>query len=194
MQDYTILETLIKFGNLNENLRLNLWVNVWSPVSVQNKYRRELNIGSVFWSVYTEVLEGFSDKFIVSAVDTQIQPYKDYKQEYEEFDPEDIDIAKNVWVAFISLFDNIERPEILNLLKLIGKIAKTINLYLIDVIYQGTRDEEMTFWILLGIAEDHKCKHSFWIYLKISWIGKSWLWTSKMSIKNYIEILTLQWL
>ena len=28
MQDYTILETLIKFGNLNENLRLNLWVNV----------------------------------------------------------------------------------------------------------------------------------------------------------------------
>jgi hypothetical protein len=48
MQDYTILEQLIKCGNLNDTLRVNLWYNVCSPLSVQNKYRRILNIGSVF--------------------------------------------------------------------------------------------------------------------------------------------------
>ena len=55
--DYSVLEDLIKFGNLDDSLRKNLWMNVSPVILIQSKYRRKLNIGSVFWNVYTKIIE-----------------------------------------------------------------------------------------------------------------------------------------
>ena len=122
MQDYTILEQLIKFGNLNDNLRVNLWCNVCSPLSVQNKYRRELNIGSVFCRVYNEVLESFSDKTIIAQVESQMPQFQYFKQNQPDFDQDDIEVARNLVVAFLSLYEHVKMIDIPHLLRLTGKI------------------------------------------------------------------------
>jgi len=41
--NYTVLEILIKFGNLDEHLRKNLWENVCPIMSIQGRYREKID-------------------------------------------------------------------------------------------------------------------------------------------------------
>ena len=142
--DYNVLEDLIKFGNLDDSLRKNLWMNV-SPVTLlQSKYRRKLNIGSVFWNVYTKIIEiaEHSHDFTTYA-DERVEEFRKIKELNTSYEPDDFEVLRNLTLAFMYLF-----PE-----------NRIHSVTLFDALYQGWGDEEMAFWILLWITENKGCKY-----------------------------------
>lgn len=135
-----MLEDLIKFGNLNDTLRKNLWMNVSPVIIVQSKYRRKLNIGSVFCNVYTKILEHSKKAFHSKVQETHemVEAYKQTKEYLDYYDAEDFEALKNIVLAITSLF-----PE-----------NKCSHISIFNSVFQGCRDEEMTFWILVCILEN----------------------------------------
>lgn len=103
--DYGVLENFIKFGNLDEALRKNLWTNVCPIFAVQNKYRRKLGIDTVFCNIYTIVLENAeATKELVTRVDKEVEEYKNSRSTLSKYDQDDFEVIRNLALAFYSLF------------------------------------------------------------------------------------------
>lgn len=173
--DYSVLEDLVKFGNLDDILRKNLWMNVCPIIPIQRKYRENLqqwikeqlskceklssshrkgvdkmqssfNLGSVYWNVYDNILEHAEDlEYLVEKIDAEVAKFREQKEQLDIYEPDDFDVLKNLALAFNFLF-----PEDAN-----DKLA------FLDALFQGSRDEEVTFWIVLCMMEKlkiHKTK------------------------------------
>jgi hypothetical protein len=139
--DYFVLEDLVKFGNLNINLRRNLWLSVTPYDQNQRKYREILHsvdLGSVFDNVYSKVLEKAETlEYIVKKVDITISKFISLHESNPLYESGDFDVLSNLAVSYNFLF-----PETAN-----------DKLEYLDALFQGSTDEEVAFWILLCISE-----------------------------------------
>jgi hypothetical protein len=165
--DYFVLEDLVKFGNLNINLRRNLWLSVTPYDQNQRKYREilhsvekehtqklgdisdrqlkehyeiqsTLDLGSVFDNVYSKVLEKAETlEYIVKKVDISVSKFIALHESNPLYESGDFDVLNNLAVSYNFLF-----PETAN-----------DKLEYLDALFQGCTDEEVAFWILLCISE-----------------------------------------
>lgn len=196
--DYSVLEDLVKFGNLDDILRKNLWMNVCPIIPIQRKYRENLqqcikeqsikceklssshrkrldkvqsdfNLGSVYWNVYDNILEHAGDlDYFIEKIDAEVSKFRKQKEQLEIYEPDDFDVLRNLALAFNFLF-----PEDAN-----EKLA-----YL-DALFQGSRDEEVSFWILLCMMEKLKA-HKATMFRKMTDVKTLELLTQKHSPNFY---------
>jgi hypothetical protein len=167
--NYSVLEILIKFGNLDDALRKNLWYNVCPIIAIQRKYRENLDsvirdysikhartpsfqlqainkdqnsdFGSVYCHVYSEILETAEEfENLTEKVNQEIELFKDVTEQWEESNKIDMEVLRNISLWFYFLSPNDSNG----------------NLFFVNQIHQVLKDEEMTFWILLCIMEKLK--------------------------------------
>ncbi|CAI2367692.1 unnamed protein product [Moneuplotes crassus] len=165
--DYHILEELVKMGNLDIDLRANLWLSVTPYHRNQRKCREivkaieeenssrlrqitnpeiihlyaiqeNLDCCSVFDNVYTKLLEkSKSFDYLVRKITHAVEKFKDIKLNNSIYEEEDFEVLIN-----LTLCNNILLPE-----------HSSDKLEYLDALYQGSRDEEIAFWISLCIAD-----------------------------------------
>ena len=168
--DYHILEELIKMDNLDNYLRINLWLSVTPYDQNQRKYREMiqeiekensrkfsncrkeeekelyeiqewLNLDSVFDNVYTKVLEkSESLDYLVDKIKTNVRKIKCEREGNSLYESGDFEVLTNLALSYSFLFPDNSNEK----------------LEFLDALFQGSRDEEVAFWISLWISEKQK--------------------------------------